>query len=43
MSDSMAGDGLPRCAWGAGDDALYRAYHDTEWGRPVTDDTRLFE
>jgi DNA-3-methyladenine glycosylase I len=43
MSDSVAEDGLPRCAWAAGDDALYRAYHDNEWGRPVTDDTRLFE
>src|SRR5690606_6549672 len=33
---------LPRCPW-AGDDALYRHYHDSEWGRPVTSDTRLFE
>ena len=31
-----------RCAWGAAD-PLYRAYHDLEWGRPVDDDTRLFE
>ncbi|MDR3493586.1 MAG: DNA-3-methyladenine glycosylase I [Ancalomicrobiaceae bacterium] len=31
-----------RCRWGAGDD-LYRGYHDAEWGRPVSDDTRLFE
>jgi DNA-3-methyladenine glycosylase I len=35
-------DGLPRCWWGAADD-LYRAYHDREWGFPVTDDRRLFE
>ncbi len=35
-------DSLPRCPW-AGDDALYRHYHDQEWGRPVVDDTRLFE
>jgi DNA-3-methyladenine glycosylase I len=35
-------DGRPRCWWGAGDD-LYRRYHDTEWGRPVGDDRRLFE
>ena len=35
-------DGLPRCPW-PGDDALYRHYHDNEWGRPVTSDTRLFE
>lgn len=31
-----------RCSW-AGDDALYRRYHDTEWGVPVHDDRRLFE
>jgi DNA-3-methyladenine glycosylase I len=35
-------DGKPRCWWGAGDD-LYRSYHDAEWGRPVSDDSRLFE
>jgi DNA-3-methyladenine glycosylase I len=35
-------DGVARCWWGAGD-ALYRPYHDTEWGRPVADDRRLFE
>ena len=35
-------DGVVRCAWG--DSAPeYREYHDTEWGRPVTDDVRLFE
>jgi DNA-3-methyladenine glycosylase I len=35
-------DGVVRCAWG--DSAPeYRAYHDTEWGLPVTDDRRLFE
>ena len=35
-------DGRPRCWWPAGL-ADYTAYHDTEWGRPVADDTRLFE
>ena len=35
-------DGLPRCWWCAATDE-YRAYHDAEWGRPVTDDARLFE
>ena len=35
-------DGVARCWWGAGD-PLYRHYHDTEWGRPVADDRRLFE
>ena len=34
--------GVVRCWWGS-DDALYRAYHDEEWGRPVADDHRLFE
>jgi DNA-3-methyladenine glycosylase I len=31
-----------RCAW-AGDDALYKKYHDREWGVPLHDDRRLFE
>jgi DNA-3-methyladenine glycosylase I len=31
-----------RCWWCAGD-PLYVRYHDEEWGRPVTDDRRLFE
>jgi len=31
-----------RCFWTDGS-ALYDAYHDDEWGRPVTDDVRLFE
>ena len=35
-------DGVNRCFW-AGPDPLYRRYHDEEWGRPVADDTRLFE
>lgn len=34
--------GVARCWW-AGTDPLYVAYHDTEWGYPVTDDVRLFE
>jgi len=35
-------DGVMRCWWG--DSAAdYRPYHDTEWGYPVADDTRLFE
>jgi len=32
----------PRCPW-CGDDPLYRAYHDEEWGVPEHDDRRLFE
>ncbi|HUG08855.1 MAG TPA: DNA-3-methyladenine glycosylase I [Acidimicrobiia bacterium] len=35
-------DGVPRCWWGSDPD-IYRAYHDDEWGRPTTDDHRLFE
>jgi DNA-3-methyladenine glycosylase I len=35
-------DGVARCSWGAGS-AEYRAYHDEEWGFPVTNDIRLFE
>jgi DNA-3-methyladenine glycosylase I len=35
-------DGLLRCIWAAGD-PLYAAYHDREWGFPVSDDTRLYE
>ena len=35
-------DGARRCAWCAATPA-YRAYHDNEWGFPVTDDRRLFE
>lgn len=31
-----------RCAW-VGDDPLYVAYHDEEWGVPVHEDRRLFE
>lgn len=33
---------LKRCPW-AGDDPLYIAYHDEEWGVPSHDDRRLFE
>lgn len=35
-------DGALRCAWHGNDD-FYRDYHDHEWGRPVSDDHRLFE
>jgi len=31
-----------RCAW-AGTDPLYVAYHDQEWGVPVTDEHTLYE
>jgi DNA-3-methyladenine glycosylase I len=43
MMDLIAGDdGLARCWWGA-EPEIYRGYHDTEWGYPVTEDRRLFE
>jgi len=35
-------DGRARCSW-CGDDPLYVAYHDREWGRPVREDCRLYE
>ena len=35
-------DGRDRCGWGASTPD-YAVYHDQEWGRPVTDDRRLFE
>jgi len=31
-----------RCGW-AGDDPVYCAYHDSEWGVPLHDDRALFE
>lgn len=33
---------MKRCKW-AGDDPLYHAYHDKEWGVPVHSDKKLFE
>lgn len=35
-------DGRARCSWCAATPG-YLAYHDREWGFPVTDDIRLFE
>jgi len=35
-------DGLSRCAW-PGQDPLYVAYHDQEWGVPEYDDRALYE
>jgi len=38
-------DDVARCWWAGGErpDPRMRAYHDTEWGEPVTDDVELFE
>lgn len=33
---------LPRCGWVPPDNALYCAYHDEEWGRPLYDSKSLF-
>lgn len=38
----VGGDGQKRCFW-PGSLPDYLHYHDHEWGRPVADDTRLFE
>jgi DNA-3-methyladenine glycosylase I len=38
---AVVGD-INRCPW-CGTDDLYVRYHDTEWGVPHADDTRLFE
>lgn len=35
-------DGRSRCGW-VGEDALYRRYHDEEWGRPLHGDAALYE
>lgn len=35
-------NGTHRCWW-PGEDSQYIEYHDTEWGKPVTDDTKLYE
>lgn len=35
-------DGNKRCAWCVSD-PQYMKYHDTEWGKPVTDDQKLYE
>ena len=35
-------DGLTRCPW-PGEDPLYVAYHDNEWGVPEFDDRALYE
>ena len=43
MSKTFIGpDGKARCHWCAATPE-YIAYHDTEWGFPVSDDRRLFE
>ena len=38
----MSIDGKPRCSW-CGNDPLYLAYHDAQWGVPVREEQELFE
>jgi DNA-3-methyladenine glycosylase I len=42
MAAPAHADGLYRCSW-AGEDPLYVAYHDEEWGVPEYDDRALYE
>jgi DNA-3-methyladenine glycosylase I len=44
LADGLLADdrGFVRCAW-SGTDPEYCTYHDEEWGRPVTNDRRVFE
>jgi DNA-3-methyladenine glycosylase I len=42
MSARLHDDGLQRCWW-PGEDPLYLAYHDQEWGVPEYDDRALYE
>ncbi len=44
VTDSLieGSDGVTRCWW-CGDDPLYVAYHDEEWGQPTRDERELFE
>ena len=42
MTGSRTPESLPRCPW-PGEDPLYVAYHDEEWGVPEHDDRALFE
>ncbi|RAI33164.1 DNA-3-methyladenine glycosylase I [Rhodoplanes serenus] len=42
MTPGVHPDGLARCTW-PGQDPLYLAYHDTEWGVPEHDDRALYE
>lgn len=43
MEGSLNTSQAPRRCYWCDDSELYQQYHDTEWGFPVLDDTRLFE
>jgi DNA-3-methyladenine glycosylase I len=42
MAPLLHADGLVRCPW-PGQDPIYVAYHDEEWGTPEFDDRALYE
>ena len=42
MSPAKPAEAVARCAW-PGEDPLYVAYHDEEWGVPEHDDRALYE
>lgn len=42
MPSTTPSPAVVRCSW-CGDDPLYVAYHDAEWGVPVHDDRQLLE
>jgi DNA-3-methyladenine glycosylase I len=39
----VANDARQRCFWASAEDLAMCAYHDSEWGVPLHDDTKLFE
>ncbi len=43
MTDVVEDDGRTRCDWAATQSALYRDYHDREWGRRLRGRAALFE
>jgi DNA-3-methyladenine glycosylase I len=43
VSDVAEDDGRTRCDWGASQSALYRDYHDQEWGKELRGSVALFE
>jgi DNA-3-methyladenine glycosylase I len=43
VSDVVEDDGRARCDWAATQSALYRDYHDQEWGRELRGGVALFE
>jgi DNA-3-methyladenine glycosylase I len=43
VSDVVEDDGRTRCDWAATQSALYRDYHDQEWGKELRGSDALFE